>query len=249
MRIDKGHWFYKAPFAHRGLHNEQGAPENTLAAFQLTIDKGYGVELDVRLCRDGEVMVFHDDNLDRLTNGRGYVNHTCLTELRKLKVECSDQGIPTLRETLELVDGKVPVLVELKGLVGGSDKLDPATAKILDDYQGPFAILAFNPHRLAWYAKNRPEILRGQNTERYTEFGLSRWRRFAYRHCLFNAFSQPDFISYEIDMLPNWRMRRMKKKGVPMISWTIDNLHRLRSAREHVDNIIFEHIDPDAKCD
>ena len=249
VRINQEHWLYQAPFAHRGLHNDEGAPENTLAAFQLAVDHGYGIELDIQLCKDGEVVVFHDDDLDHLTNGTGYVKHTSLTELEKLKVEGSDEGIPSLKQTLSLIDGKVPVLVELKGLIGGSDELELATAKILDHYQGPYAMLAFNPHRLAWFAQNRPEVLRGQNTERYTELGLSCWRRFAYRHCLFNRVSKPDFVSYDIDMLPNWRMRQLKHKGMPLISWTINNQQRLSAARTHVDNIIFEQIDPYEQCD
>lgn len=245
MKLAKDHWLFHIPFAHRGLHDKDGAPENTLQAFQLAIDKGYGIELDVQFSRDKKVMVFHDERLEHLTNGDGLTEDQTAHALGKLKVKGTDQSIPTLATVLELVGGKVPVLVEIKGLEGGSDDLDAAVANELDNYRGDFAVLAFNPLRLEWFANNRPNMLRGQNTERYLDGELNIWRRFVYQHCLLNYKSRPNFISYEIDMLPNWRMRRFRKQNMPMISWTINNVSRLKAARKYVDNIIFEKIDPE----
>ncbi len=244
MRIKQGDWLFGAPFAHRGLHQENGVPENSMAAFELALDKGYGIELDVQLSNDGQVVVFHDYTLERLSNGAGKVKETSLQALQQLRLLGTEETIPSLAQVLEQIAGKVPLLVELKGLQGGATQLEPAVAKLLDIYQGEFALMAFNPHRLAWFKKHRPIFLRGQLTERYLEDELPLWRKLAYKYCLYNGFSQPDFISYEIDMLPNWRMRGFARRGLPMISWTINSPERLKLARQYVDNIIFERIEP-----
>ncbi len=244
MRIKTGHWLFDKPFAHRGLHSEPNIPENTIAAFSAAIDKGYGIELDVQLSQDGEVVVFHDATLEHLSNGSGRVKDATFAALQELRVLNTDHAIPSLNQVLQLVRGQIPLLVEVKGLRGGSSSLDEAVALELDLYKGDYAVVAFNPYRLAWFVKNRPEVLRGQITERYFKYQLPWWKKVAYSQCLLNFMSKPDFISCEINMLSSWRMQGLKRRGLPIISWTINTPARLKAARRYVDNIIFERLDP-----
>lgn len=236
MSMAKDHWLYRVPFAHRGMHNAQDAPQNTLQAFQLAVAHGYGIELDVRLSRDGEAMVFHDKMLEDLSNGRGPITGKTAAELGQLSICNTPQTIPTLAQVLALVAGKVPLLVEIKGRRGKADVLDTAVAEALDSYQGEFALLAFDPWRLQWFAQHRPQMLRGQN--------LSHGQDSSPDSDAFNLKTQPDFVSYDIDILDE----RCKKHHKPVISWTIDTPERLTTARLYADNIIFEKINLAAPC-
>jgi len=160
-------------FAHRGLHTKDKAvPENSLAAFTAAVDAGYGIELDIRLAADGEVVVFHDYTLLRMCGAPGRVADLTLAQLRELKLLDTDQGIPTLWETLYVVKGKVPLLVELKS--GPQHKrLCEEAWKILRTYEGDVCIQSFDPRMVRWYKKHVPGLLRGQLAARPKELRAS----------------------------------------------------------------------------
>ena len=151
---------YGKRFAHRGLWDEQ-SPENSLAAFQKAVDAGYGIEFDIHMTRDGHVVVFHDDTLVRMCSVEGKIEDKTLAELCELRLKGTDQKIPLLSEMLELVDGRVPLLVELKGAALDTS-LCPAADAILSQYKGEYMIESFNPMLVRWYRKNRPDVVRGQ---------------------------------------------------------------------------------------
>lgn len=187
-------------YAHRGLHGAH-IPENSLAAFRSAAECGYGIELDLQLSSDGEVMVFHDYTLDRMTGCTGKVTEQTASVLSQMRLLCADgtpsaEGIPTLRQVLETVDGRVPLLIELKG-ESTDTALCPAADAILAEYRGPYCVESFNPMLLFWYRKNRPVILRGQlYTDVFREKGKSALN-FLLSAMALNVLSRPHFIAYD----------------------------------------------------
>jgi len=147
------------PYAHRGLWGE-GAPENSLAAFRRAVEHGFAIELDVQCAKDGTVMVFHDYTLTRMCGKDVKLAELSAEELGACMLGDTDERIPTFREVLEIVDGKVPLLVELKG-ESGNTALCPAVAAILDEYEGRWCVESFNPLLLRWFKKHRPRAVRG----------------------------------------------------------------------------------------
>ena len=182
-------------FAHRGLWNET-VPENSLAAFMLAAKSGYGIELDIQLSKDGRIVVFHDYNLKRMCGVNRSVSDMTLEELKECRLLGTNQQIPTLVEVLQLIDGKVPLLIELKG-----EDLDTTlcskVAKLLDNYRGVFCVESFNPMILSWFKSYRPRYARGQlvtdciKEKRKGNKILS----FALSNMLLNFLSRPDFIA------------------------------------------------------
>ena len=185
-------------YAHRGLHG--GAiPENSLDAFRLAAEAGYGIELDLQLSRDGEVMVFHDYTLDRMTGNDGKLSDFSSEQLTAMPLRCADGTvsnacIPTLRQVLEIVDGRVPLLIELKG-ESTDTALCPAADAILRDYPSDYCVESFNPMLLFWYKKHRPEVMRGQlYTDVFREKGRTPLH-FLLSCMALNVLSRPHFIA------------------------------------------------------
>ena len=150
---------YLRSYAHRGLWNEK-APENSLAAFARAADAGYAIELDVQLSKDGVVMVFHDYTLTRMCGEDVKVSALTAAELAEKRLAGTTEHIPTFAEVLAVVDGRVPLLVELKGESANTDVCAPV-AELLDAYKGPYVVESFNPMLLRWFKKHRPQVLRG----------------------------------------------------------------------------------------
>lgn len=225
--------------AHRGFHSAS-APENSLAAFQNAIDAGFAIELDIQKISDGTIVVFHDESLSRMTGKDGYVRMLKKTDLKKFKLLGTDQTIPTFKETLKLIDGKVPLLIEIKndGKVGEFEK-DVLDA--LKSYKGEFAIQSFNPYVLLWFKQHAPNILRGQLSSFFKGEKMSFARRFVLKRMKFNKQTKPDFISYNANDLPN---RFVKKyNNLPLLAWTIKSKEDFMKAVKHCDNMIFEGFD------
>lgn len=184
-------------YAHRGLHGKN-VPENSLAAFSLARNAGYGIELDVRLSRDRHVMVFHDDTLKRMCGVDRRVEELTCAELQSLKLAGSDQTIPTLAQVLSLIGGRVPLLIELKGSGRDESPLCKRVSGLLDDYAGAFAIESFNPMILSWFRNYRPRFARGILVTRTKPAeGRGRLVSFALTHMLFNVIARPDFIAVD----------------------------------------------------
>lgn len=169
------------PYAHRGLWGGE-VPENSLSAFRLAAERGFAIELDVQLSRDGEVMVFHDYTLTRMCKIEQNLAELTAQELGALSLAGTAEGIPTLKEVLAVVDGRVPLLIELKGENGNVD-LCPRVAEVLADYRGEWCVESFNPLLLRWFKKYRPQVVRGllstdlikekKNGSRVLNFALS----------------------------------------------------------------------------
>ncbi|MBE7075625.1 MAG: glycerophosphodiester phosphodiesterase [Clostridiales bacterium] len=235
-------WLVETPIAHRGYHNKN-IPENSIAAFEKAIEKGYAIELDVQLLADNTVVVFHDESLARMTGNDGYLKYLNKPDLKALKLKDSKETIPTLEQVLKVVDGRVPLLIEIKNKykVG---QLEQALINILRKYKGEFAVQSFNPFSLGYFRENAPEILRGQLAGTFKTEKMSWIRKYMLRTMKLNKkVSQPHFISYEASALPNRTVR--KYKSLPLLAWTIRSKEEYIKVVKHCDNIIFEKFDPE----
>ena len=187
----------RCDYAHRGLWSKD-APENSLKAFSLAIEAGFGIEFDIQLTKDNRVVVFHDYSLERMCGVKAKVCDLTLSELKKLRLKGSDEEIPTFLEVLRLVDGRVPLLVELKGESRNTD-LCPLAARLLDNYSGAFCIESFNPALLSWFKSFRPRYARGQLVTDLVKGKRegNKLLNFALTHLLLNFLSRPDFIAID----------------------------------------------------
>ncbi len=209
-------------YAHRGLHGN-GSPENSLSAFARAIRAGYGIELDVRLSRDGVIVVSHDDDLSRTCGVRAKISELRLEQIKRIRFKNSDEQIPTLKEVLSLVGGRVPLMIEVKGERADPRLLSPL-ADMLDGYMGPFSVISFSPLILSWFKSYRPSFARGQLVTSVTKGDRkgSRAANFFLSHMLLNFLSRPDFLSVRKDLStrPSVRFvtRFLKKIG---FLWTL----------------------------
>ncbi len=235
-------WLVETPIAHRGLH-DKNTPENSLSAFAKAVEKGYAIELDVQLLADGTVVVFHDDSLARMTGNDGYIKYLNKDDLKALKLKGSKETIPTFEEALKVIDGRVPVLIEIKNQykVG---KLEQEVIDILKNYQGEYAVQSFNPFSLGYLKEHAPNILRGQLSGTFKHSKLAWIKRFLLKRMRFNKkVSEPHFISYEASALPNRFVRKYKK--LPLLAWTVRSKEEYLKVVKYCDNIIFEKFDPE----
>lgn len=241
-------WLTQQPFAHRGLHNkQQGVIENSRRAFAAAITQGYGIELDVQLSRDGQAMVFHDRGLKRLTGQPGKLQALTAKELAEINLSGSVDVIETLPAILALIGGKVPVLVEVKTTPREeAGKLEDAVATALDHYNGPAAMMSFAPSSVAWFAQNAPHIVRGVVAMDFVKepAGLAWAERVVLAQLLHIDRTDPDFIAYNQAHLPHNSVSRLKREGMPVLSWTVRDQAAANRITPYIDQIIFEGFTP-----
>ncbi len=223
------------PFAHRGLHGA-GLVENSGGAVAAAVAKGYGVELDVQLSRDGEAMVFHDYELDRLTGGRGPVAARTAAELQAIRLNRCGEAMPRLAETLSALGGRAPLLIEVKSPERRVARLCAAVAQALAGYAGPVAVMSFNPEVGAWFARNAAHLLRGLVVTERGRRGLK--GRIERRLGLWRA--RADFLAYDIRDLPSRFAAAARRRGLPVYTWTVRSEADRARAALHADQIIFE---------
>lgn len=234
-------------YAHRGLWGE-GCPENSMSAFVRALNKGVGIELDVQLSADKRVVVFHDADLLRMCGVERKVSSMTYSELKKLKLLRTEETIPTLSEVLKLVDGKVPILIELKGKERDIELCRRVTA-LLDKYSGAFAVKSFDPIKIRWFRKLRPRYARGQivaklNFSKKAKSPRgSRFFGFALSNMLINLISRPDFISVDGNMRKHFMIRFFKRFcGTKVFVWTVRSKKDYDNVRRHGYYPIFEKI-------
>lgn len=241
---DKISWIKETPIAHRGLHTKD-IPENSLSAFENALKNNYAIELDVQFTKDKEIVVFHDENLKRITNDTRNIEDVNYDELKNLRLGNTNEIIPTLEEVLELVDSKVAILIEIKDCKDYIE-LSEKTYEILKGYEGNYAIQSFNPFILEWYKNNASEVVRGQLSGTFTEGSesLNSFEKFALKNMLLNFKSKPNYIGYDLEGIPKSKLESLRKKGVPIIVWTVKNKEDMEKAYKYSDNITFENFLP-----
>lgn len=237
-------------YAHRGLYdNASDAPENSMAAFRLAVENGYGIELDVQLSKDNIPVVIHDYSLRRMCGVDKKVNELTFDELRRLSLANSTEQIPLFSDVLNLIGGKVPLIVELK-IEARDLRVCPLAARLLDEYKGVYCIESFNPLGLRWYKKHRPAVVRGQLASNFLtdkEPG-NKVLYFCLQNLLLNAVTRPDFIAFDIryQKMLSFNLCRRLYRCLP-VAWTIRSEEQLRGARKRYKIFIFEHFVPARK--
>lgn len=240
--------FLRRTFAHRGLFSaDQSVPENSLPAFRAAVEAGYGVELDVQLSSDKEVVVFHDDGLKRACGTDARVDAYPLSELQEMPLFGTGERIPLFSEVLATIDGKIPVIVELKS--GGDWKtLCEKTLELLSGYQGDFCVESFDPRLVRWFYQHAPHILRGQLSEaaRYSRKGLPLYQSIMLSRLLTNFLAHPQFIAYRIGS-KCLSVRVSEAMGAMRVAWTARPEHDHARLTRQNDAIIFEHYLPEPR--
>ncbi|WP_333683999.1 glycerophosphodiester phosphodiesterase family protein [Pontibaca methylaminivorans] len=242
--------FLGRPIAHRGLHGS-GLPENSRAAVMAAVAAGYGIEIDLQLSRDGVPLVFHDADLFRLTGRRGLIRDLDAAEAGAISLAGGGaEPIPTLAGILGLVRGRVPLLIELKDQSGtlapGDGRMERAVVAALEGYSGPCAVMSFNPHSIARIRDLAPDLPRGLVT---CAFRARNWPLPAERRAWLRAIGDFEpvgagFISHDARDLRRGRVQELRRRGVPVLCWTIRSEAAEFRARRLADNITFEGYRP-----
>ncbi|MEZ5681288.1 MAG: glycerophosphodiester phosphodiesterase family protein [Erythrobacter sp.] len=229
-------WLREWTYAHRGLHGP-GVPENSIAAFAGAVERGMGIECDIQRSRDGIAMLVHDWELDRLTGVSGPLSDHSADELAQISFLDSEHKLARLEDLLELVAGKVPLLIEIKSRRRYDvEKSCAAVRGALSTYSGPCGVMSFDPRVSRWFRRNAPDVVQGlvmrEDAKGHTQTAFS--RRLAL------AIARPDFLAYHIAALPNAMVEGLRKSGLPILTWTVNSPELLERARHHADAPIAE---------
>lgn len=239
-------WLKNTKLAHRGLHTKDlSIPENSMLAFKNALSHGYGIELDLNMLKDESIIVFHDHLLKRMTGLDKDVSSVTYDDIKSLKLNNTNEHIPTFNELLEFVDGRVPLLIEIKPF-GEIEKFCELVYHRLKTYQGQYAIFSFHPKVVKWFRQHAPEVIRGQIATKYHKnepvnpfVGALLGRLF------FNIYTKPDFISYNVKYMPNKHLDKAKKQGKTIISYVARDQKTFNFVKNHYDNIVFEYFKPE----
>lgn len=235
-------WLVTTPIAHRGLFTDK-IPENSLAAFKNAIKNKLPIELDVTVLADSTVVVFHDEKLARMTGKDGFISGCTYADIENLTLVGSKEKIPTLKQALDTIDGKVPVLIQVKNY-GKIGVIEKAVWKELQGYSGEYAIISFNPYTLEWFKKNSPKTKRGQLSCFFKSKEITGIRKFSLKRMLLNKkISEPNFIVYSAEDMPNKYVKKYYKV-LPVLTFTVKSKEEEERISEFCDNFIFDTYTP-----
>ena len=227
-------------WAHRGLHNlEAGIPENSMAAFRAALERGFGVELDLQLTADGQVVVFHDANLERMCGVDAKLEYLTYSELQTYRLAGTGERIPLFSDVLALMGGKVPLLVEIKTCRRRTE-LCAAALKLMRSYPGELCMESFDPRIVAWFRRNAPDIIRGQLAMQFRRSersgsGVGPVESFALAHVITNFLARPHFIAHRLEK-KTFAVRLAERMGAMSFAWT----SRTPGPESSHDCVIFE---------
>lgn len=235
-------------YAHRGYHNKPVIPENSLLAFRLAANRGWGAELDVHLMNDGSLAVIHDSSLKRTVGADVCIEDLSAKDLDSYFLEESRERIPLLQDVLSLFEGKAPLIIELKTKNNNHDALSAAVAAMLDVYQGDYCIESFDYRVVHWFRKNRPNVIRGQLSMDYfaVPHKMPKWKRIYRTYLWSNIFTKPDFVAYQFRDRESAGLALCQFFHHPVtVYWTLRNKKDLLKAEHDGAICIFEGFDPD----
>ena len=231
-------------YAHRGLHGK-AVPENSLPAFQKALEHGFGAELDVRLTKDEELVVMHDDSLGRMCGAEEAISARTLSELSAFRLAGTKERIPRFHEVLELVAGRTPLIVEIKTVRGNHNRIASAVAEALKNYTGPYCVESFDPRALLWFRKHCPLVVRGQLSGNLQNANVSRPLKMLLRMLWGNVLSRPDFVAYAFADRGDFSLRLARAVwNMPVFLWTIVSLPQQKEAKRLGAVSIFEQFGP-----
>lgn len=239
----------RLPIAHRGLHNaDNNIVENSGGSIRAAIQHGYAIEIDVQLTKDNKAIVFHDETLDRLIDISGKVVDFNLAELLEMTYKANGENIISFTQLLEIIDGQVPLIVEVKSLANNIGPLEAYIADGLAQYNGDVCIMSFNPFTVQEFRRIAPQIIRGIVAE-YNMLpeewpGTNKWVRFGFKNLLHWPLTRPHFISYHVHDLPRISVKIARYFGRPVITWTVKSPVDAAHSNLYADQITFEQYLP-----
>ena len=243
-------YWLRRPIAHRGLHDAaKGIVENSASAVAAAMGKGFAVEVDLQCAVDHVPVVFHDETLDRLTPETGPVMARSAEALSAIPLRGSTDRILSLPALLALVNGRVPLVLEVKSTWTREGKYEANIALLLASYPGPVGVMSFDPYCVAAFKEIEPSLPRGLISERFSDkhywSNLTPWERFAMRNLLTSAIARPHFIAYDIKALPALApFIAQTLFGLPLLTWTVRTKEQRERALRYADAMIFEGITP-----
>ncbi len=234
-----------ARYAHRGLHSKPQIPENSMHAFRLAVDEGFGIEVDVHLTADNKLAVIHDASLKRTAGVDLLIEEISLAKAQEFYLEASQERVPDFEEFLAMVGGKIPLIIELKVVNGNADALCRRMMEALEDYEGLYCIESFDPSVVIWLRKNAPWVVRGQLAGHLRKGGDSNIKKshdFLLKTLLVNFMGgKPDFVAYQYEDIDSlW----FKMFGGAKFTWTIKTYEDLKRAESRGIAGIFEQFNP-----
>ncbi|MFD4941435.1 glycerophosphodiester phosphodiesterase family protein [Streptomyces sp. NPDC058239] len=239
-------WLLSAPIAHRGLFDPAlGVPENSLPAFRRAAERGIPVELDVQLTHDGTLVVVHDATLERMTGSASRVSEVRRVDLGRLRLGDSGEPVPTLEQALEVIDGRIPVVVDVRRWGSElSPRLERTVAAGIQDYRGPVALQSFDPlavYRLRHLISDRPvgQISGALRSASWAAALIG-------RTMVTNLVTSPDFVAYELEMLPSPYTTFWQRRGIPLLAWTVTSAETEARAAHVAENFYFDGYLPTA---
>jgi glycerophosphoryl diester phosphodiesterase len=243
-------WLTARPVAHRGLHDRiRGVIENMPGAAQAAVDGNFAIECDIQLSADGEAMVHHDDALGRLTDGTGALLGMTAAQLQAVKFKDTSERMMTLGDLCALVQGRVPLVIEVKSHFDGDRKLVARMAQVLGTYRGPAVGMSFDPDQVLALRELMPQLPRGIIAQR--RYDAADWpqaspaQRRGMEHLRHAFHTRPDFVAYWVDELPAaapWIARHVF--GLPLLTWTVRTPEQRQRAARYADQMIFEGFRP-----
>lgn len=238
-------FYLSKPIAHRGFHNTSDAPENSLKAFEYALEHGFAIEFDVHLSKENIPVVFHDEKLERMTGSGGKISNYTLTSLKELKLNGTNEQIPTLSEVLDFVDGRVPLIIEIKNS-SHDGLIEAQVMKLLIHYKGEYTIQSFNPLTLKWLREHYPDLVLGLLvTNDLKNSKLSFVKKIILRYMVFLPSVRPDYIGLDYNSFTLLQYFLIKKLTLAkIIFWTIDSESLYKESLDLCDNIIFEKFNP-----
>jgi Glycerophosphoryl diester phosphodiesterase len=232
--------------AHRGLHDiTKGIPENSLPAFEKAVENNVAIQLDLHLLKDGQIVVFNDDNLKRMTGINKNIDDCTYEDIKSLKLLNTNEEIPLFKDVLNLVDGKVLLNIEFKYSniydinVG---ELEQRASDMLKHYNGKFLVQSFNPYSLKWFKDNKPEFIRGQLSYDFRDKNINKFKKFMLQYMLLNYITEPDFISYDVHSISKRQADEVKELGLPLLLWNIRTPEDLELAKKYSNSFIYENL-------
>jgi glycerophosphoryl diester phosphodiesterase len=237
---------WQTHYAHRGLyHKDQSIPENSLAAFAEAANAGYGIEMDLTITADDQIVVFHDDTLLRACGVQQNIRDCTYDGIRSYRLFGTDEGIPLFSESLDLVKGRVPLIVELKH-IRRYQALCAKAAALLDDYKGLYCIESFDPRIVRWFMKNRPDVVRGQLSASVKSYeGTPFYQALLMSALLSNVTTRPHFVAYRHqDARCKLGLKAYRFLGGKLVAWTVQNAESMEKNQRIFHTIIFEYFRP-----
>lgn len=228
--------------AHRGIHIKgSDIVENSISAFALAVQKNIGIELDVHITKDNELVVVHDHNLKNITGINKVVEDLTLEEIKKMYLFNTKNKIPTFNEVLKVVNGKVPIIIEIKNQ-GKIGMLERKLYETLKQYNGEYVVESFNPLSLLWFKNHDKNIIRGQLSAKKIDT-VSNFLNFFLSNMIFNIFTKPSFIAYNIEDVDEKMYKKYKEKGIYLICWTLRDEDEYYKYNKLCDGLIFDNYE------